>query len=262
VLFFLAISTLGENYFYLFLIPVIYWLYSRRIGVEIASVLLLTYSLNTVMKESIRIERPPRETWVGGVQAQGYSFPSGHAQGSAALWTYLIVELKRKWVVILGVVLVMLISYSRIFLGVHSWPDILGGILLGFFLVLVFHFLRNPIYQFLESTPTEILVILAGVIPLVIFLTMPTLVHAKVCGFIQGVWMGTILERRRVRMEDATKPKQRIYRAITGFPISGAILFGLSTAIPDTPGYQFPVMALSGLSVMLIAPAVFKMLKI
>lgn len=68
-----------------------------------------------------------------------YSFPSGHAAISIALYgfiTYLLIKNIKKWttkvnVFFTGVLLILLIGFSRLYLGVHYISDVWGGYLIG-----------------------------------------------------------------------------------------------------------------------------------
>jgi len=68
-----------------------------------------------------------------------YSFPSGHAMASMifyGLLVYLIVKRTLSWrmcvfVVITGAVLILLIGFSRMYLGLHYLSDVLGGYAAG-----------------------------------------------------------------------------------------------------------------------------------
>jgi undecaprenyl-diphosphatase len=64
-----------------------------------------------------------------------FSFPSGHAMGSMTLVVaLLIISWRTKWRVViatLGFLYVILIGWTRLYLGVHFPSDILGGWLLG-----------------------------------------------------------------------------------------------------------------------------------
>ncbi len=64
-----------------------------------------------------------------GARPGDYSFPSGHATSSFAA----AVALSLTWPAgrAAWVLLAALISYSRVYLGVHSWFDVLGGVLIG-----------------------------------------------------------------------------------------------------------------------------------
>src|SRR5207248_2002408 len=68
----------------------------------------------------------------------GKSFPSGHAMGSTLVYgALLLIALPhvsgraRPWLIGATVALVLLISTSRLALGVHFLSDVVGGILLG-----------------------------------------------------------------------------------------------------------------------------------
>jgi undecaprenyl-diphosphatase len=95
--------------------------------------------LSTTVKSLVRRPRPPLGSAVGQVSAHGYSFPSGHAIQSAAVYgllaSLLVVRTRRRllraatWTAA-GLATVA-VGLSRVYLGVH-WPtDVLGGWLLG-----------------------------------------------------------------------------------------------------------------------------------
>lgn len=68
----------------------------------------------------------------------GYSFPSGHTAGSAALYGVLVLlalpVVGRRWqvtVATVGVVFVLAVVASRVLLGVHYPSDVVAGLALG-----------------------------------------------------------------------------------------------------------------------------------
>lgn len=60
-----------------------------------------------------------------------YGFVSSHAANAFAVATLVSLVCKRKTITIIMTVYAILVSYSRIYLGVHFPADIIGGALLG-----------------------------------------------------------------------------------------------------------------------------------
>jgi undecaprenyl-diphosphatase len=93
--------------------------------------------LSTTIKRLVGRSRPPIETML--VHAHGFSFPSGHATESTAVYGMLAVLVARElrsraqrillWAT--TVVLLLLIGLSRIYLGVHWLTDVLFGYVVG-----------------------------------------------------------------------------------------------------------------------------------
>ena len=92
-----------------------------------------TIFLNTTLKIFFKRTRP--DLWSLLVVEKSCSFPSGHAMISMALALTLIVltyySRARCFSIILGAFYVVLIGFSRLYLGVHFPTDILGGWLIS-----------------------------------------------------------------------------------------------------------------------------------
>ena len=94
-----------------------------------------------VLKNTIQRPRPTD----GLMIRVGYSFPSGHAMGTLALYGLIIMlaaiyiknELVRHTVMVSSTAIILIISWSRIHIGVHFLSDIMGSILLGLSLLIV-----------------------------------------------------------------------------------------------------------------------------
>ena len=83
-----------------------------------------------------------------------YSFPSSHAANSFALITYLclITAKKIKWLPYLLVPVALLISYSRMYLGVHYPSDVLTGAIIGILLGWIFYKIYIRLRHSLKKT--------------------------------------------------------------------------------------------------------------
>ena len=89
----------------------------------------------TIFKHLIQRMRPEPNL----VSASRYSFPSGHALISMIFFSLLIYFLKddiknkvlQNCFIVVNVVLIILIGFSRIYLNVHWFSDVIGGFALG-----------------------------------------------------------------------------------------------------------------------------------
>lgn len=124
---------LGVEYFFLLVLPLVYWSIDARLGLKIALILLTSNCLNFVVK---LLFADPRPYWVSA-QVHPYSaepsfgIPSGHAQNSVALWGIMAAAVRRPWAWTAALLLSFLIGISRIYLGVHFIHDVVVGWLLG-----------------------------------------------------------------------------------------------------------------------------------
>lgn len=122
------LTALGDEPFLLFFVALGYWAVHRRTFARAALLLILAVLLNGWLKGIFREARPQVEPLV---QADGWSFPSGHAQAAAAMWGWLALHVRRRvgaaalWILALGV------AASRPYLGVHYLHDVGVGFVLG-----------------------------------------------------------------------------------------------------------------------------------
>jgi len=130
--FFRAVTSLGDELFYLLLFPFLLWCVDFYLGIRVGIIFLLSVYVNNGIKEIFQQPRPfdilPE---IQKVHASGYGFPSGHAQSSMVVWGSIAYWKKQIWIRNLSVLLILLIGFSRIYLGVHFPTDILGGWLIG-----------------------------------------------------------------------------------------------------------------------------------
>ncbi len=123
-------------------LAVIFLLIKRRLpeSVILPAVFAVERFLNGVLKQWVTRERPPVPHLV---HETGFSFPSGHAMNAVTVYGLLIIlivpliqhaALRRLWI-LLNLTLILLIGFSRPFLGVHYVTDILAGYAAGGMLV-------------------------------------------------------------------------------------------------------------------------------
>lgn len=96
----------------------------------------LAFLLDSAIKLLVR---HPRPTVAMIALPPDFSFPSGHATAASALYVTLAllaagVERRagpRRLLVASGVLVAVLVAWSRVYLGVHYLSDVVGGLLLG-----------------------------------------------------------------------------------------------------------------------------------
>lgn len=130
--FFRAITSLGDELFYLLLFSFLLWCVDFYLAIRVGIIFLLSVYVNTGVKEIFQQPRPfdilPE---IQKVHASGYGFPSGHAQSSLVVWGSIAYWKKQIWIRNLSVLLILLIGFSRIYLGAHFPTDVLGGWFVG-----------------------------------------------------------------------------------------------------------------------------------
>lgn len=89
---------------------------------------------------------------VNGYRGGRYGFPSCHAANTFALAIYLSLLLKNRYVTISMVTWSLLVSFSRIYLGVHYPGDILGGMAVGTPLACIYY---QPLRWYDRIVPHE-----------------------------------------------------------------------------------------------------------
>jgi undecaprenyl-diphosphatase len=130
----------GLSWFrFLVFLPVLVLLVRRRAWWTAAWVLTavaLIGPLNTLLKHYFGRVRP--DFTEGGARLDSLSYPSGHSSGIATLVTVALVlawplmaARARHWALAAGVVLVLLVGLTRMWLGVHFLSDVVGGWSLG-----------------------------------------------------------------------------------------------------------------------------------
>lgn len=126
---------------YLAIIWLIFRKHGRRGWIPLALVpvlVLIDDQGSTLLKNLTERPRPCREPelagmvhTVNGYCAGMYGFVSGHASNSFGVAMFSSLLLRQRWITWSLFPWAFLVSYSRIYIGVHYPGDILGGALLG-----------------------------------------------------------------------------------------------------------------------------------
>ena len=140
--FFSGITYCGDEIAFMVAAFALFWCVNKRTGYYAFLVGLFGTVGNQWLKIACRIPRPwvldPNFTIVESARAAatGYSFPSGHTQnavGAMALRT------ERKWVRGVCIALIVLVPFSRMYLGVHTPLDVGVAFLMAAALLALFY---------------------------------------------------------------------------------------------------------------------------
>lgn len=128
----------------------LWYLGKRRLSLFLAFSAGGTALINTLFKVFFSRERPA--LWEQLIVEPGFSFPSGHAMIAAALSMAIILmawQTKYRWyAIIFGVLYTLLVSISRIYLGVHYPSDVLAGWCVSILWIITLHrFFSRFIHQ-------------------------------------------------------------------------------------------------------------------
>ncbi len=264
--FFIWVTRLGHEEFYLIALPLIYWAVSKRWGLMLTAVFLLSHFVNTALKNFFAVPRP---TGAEGIRilyaesAPGWAFPSGHTQGTAVFWGYGPRLFRQRLLGWIGLVIIALVAVSRMYLGVH-WPqDVLGGLAVAAVITLVaLRAERCPGWARLAALPLSIRLVLAFVGPLVLLLLDRSLESAKVIGFLAGLLGGWVLEQTLVDFPQRATPLQHGVRLVIGYAGLFALRVLTRAIFPEAVLPQVARYVTMGLWVVLVAPAVFVLLRL
>ena len=140
--FFKTITKLGNTITIIILVIILILTLKKEDKYLIGINVVTTVLTNQILKHIIRRERPPH---LRLIKEGGFSYPSGHAMISIALYGMLIYivnkNIKNKYLKITLTIILSLIilgiGLSRIYVGVHYPSDILSGYILSLVIIIL-----------------------------------------------------------------------------------------------------------------------------
>lgn len=80
---------------------------------------------------------------VNGYRGGRYGFPSCHAANTFALAVFMSLVIRHKWFTVMMFSWAFVVSYSRMYLGVHYFGDLFCGATIGSLFAVLFYYLQN-----------------------------------------------------------------------------------------------------------------------
>lgn len=114
---------------------------------------VMSFSVVLILLIKDLIQRPrPLVTLLAEI---GYSFPSAHAMLALVFFLCLALfyeshfksKIVKNLFILSNILMIVLISYSRVYLGVHYWTDVLGSMLIGSTVFLGYLWIRHRRYS-------------------------------------------------------------------------------------------------------------------
>ena len=151
--FFSLITHLGEETVFLVIAILFFWCINKRQGYYILITGLVGTVVNQMLKLFFRVPRP----WVldpdfeiveaAREEATGYSFPSGHTQNIAGTFGAIAAFKKGRVRTAVCTTIIVLVAFSRMYLGVHTPLDVIVSLCLALGLIL----LLRPVFATEEN---------------------------------------------------------------------------------------------------------------
>lgn len=122
----------------------VYWCINKKTGLFLILSLAISRFFNGIIKVTACAYRPyVRDPRIipAGHKPSGYSFPSGHTMWAAPIFGGLTVLTRKKSKLFAAfcVFMIILVAFTRIYLGVHTPQDVIFGTLAGLFAVWIAH---------------------------------------------------------------------------------------------------------------------------
>ena len=147
---------------------VLAYLLFRRMSWKRASICLVTIGLiilaadqtcATLIRPEIGRLRPanlnnPLSSFVhvvNGYRGGRYGFPSCHAANTFALAVFMSLVIRHKWFTVMMFSWAFIVSYSRMYLGVHYFGDLFCGATIGSLFAVLFYYLQNYLFKRLKK---------------------------------------------------------------------------------------------------------------
>lgn len=274
---FLIITMLGEETVFLVIALVFVWCIDKREGFYILVSGLLGTLINQTLKLVCKIPRPwvkePSFKPVGNAtqEATGYSFPSGHTQNATTTFGAIAVfNRKRLGAVIACAAAIVLVGFSRMYLGVHTPADVLTSLGIGIALIFLLHPLFATEERFNKAMPYIVIgAVLASLSFLIFVLLTPEESHdyhnyhsamknaCTLLGCTVGLIPMYILDRRYVKFDTKAVWYVQIIKLVVGFGLVLAVKSGLSSPLTALFGNELVARAVRYFLIVIMAGVVW-----
>lgn len=254
------ITEFGDVMFYIVLGVVLFWCIDKQFAFKLMSTLLLSATINGAIKFFTNKNRPYQDGARPILQeTEGSSMPSGHSQNIASASTMMFTQYKKiNWVKWPFIALMILVPFTRLYLGQHYLEDILVGMVLGVLIGILGIFVYS---KFPNKEEYIGLAVSPLIIALMIFIPSKNVFVGG--GAYMGLVIGYFIEKRYVDYDIRASLLVNVLKVIIGLVVALLLLEGLKVIFGLLGDYLFFVIIryfLVAFWASLGAPALFKLI--
>ncbi len=190
--FFRFLNYFDTPYFFFILIPVIWLGFSYKWGLRIFYWFTLNNLVMNFAKNSVGWPRPSTDLpEIGFFHPTSYGFPSGGAQVAMFLGGILIYYWRTPAAWVIGTIYILLLSFTRLYIGVHYPIDVLGGWAIALIMLALFIYSKDHLEGWLAKKGLSFCLLLSLAIPLALIIVFPIRSVSYPMGSALGVGLGT-----------------------------------------------------------------------
>ncbi|HDR4728559.1 TPA: phosphatase PAP2 family protein [Bacillus cereus] len=252
------VSIIANETLYLIVISISYWCVSKRKAFHMIVMLCFSGYIGIMVKEFMKIPRPYTYDGIEALyekSAAGYSFPSTHVQLSTTFWGSFMILCKKRIVWIIGIIFIILVAISRLYLRVHWLSDIIGAVLFSVIVV----YLYTKVTMGLSDRKFILLQRIILAVSLIMYVMTSQVDNLKLLGVLTGSTIGIMLENHFINMNESNDFKMQVVKTILGLSIMLIMQFILKKVIPDMYYLRY---AVTGITITFLCPFMFHMLRL
>jgi|GEM_PF-242753 undecaprenyl-diphosphatase len=241
---FIYISYLGEAYLFIAVALLIFWLIDKKWAYQFVTAFLGSTIIVGGLKVAFKRLRPYQDSNIvrsigtPATESYGelsYSMPSGHSSTASSISIGVLKKSKNKFVNFLMILNIILIPFSRIYLGQHYLTDVLAGIALGFLAVTLVYWLFSKTEKE-EWIGFALVPLFVAGMAVILFLKIEKLYNKQLfqaAGAFIAFALGYWFEKKVIKFEPKDKRVGvQIFKFIFGIAVVVALQQGLKYLLP------------------------------
>ena len=235
----------GEELVVIAILGGIYWSINKKIGERLGITVFISLGLNSILKAVFMRIRPFMvDSEVINLRPEtsgGYSMPSGHTQSASTVFFGVYQFFKKRYLLIIAIVITSLVALSRMYIGVHYLTDVIAGALLG---IIITYYLAKYLSKKEDLSKIYNIILIISSLALISLFSynliklsgasfdsetfyFNTEALAKMIGTLVGFVLGVKFEKKYVNFSNHNNLIKNILRFALGIAVVMAFRIGL-----------------------------------